>query len=164
MPKGQAAAPAMTLSSSASSSAAAVVVETQDVVVIPRASEKLQGGGTLGIRLSPNVARVTSVRADSRGELVRLTNGEFARIYGDVYGGITTFLGSLGPFANKGSGGGGGGAELSGPIGVVQMGADIAGSDAPVLLNFAAAISINLAVINALPLPALDGGQLAVDV
>ena len=28
------------------------------------------------------------------------------------------------------------------------------------LLNFAAAISINLAVINALPLPALDGGQL----
>ena len=140
------------------------MVETQDLVVTPRASEKLQGGGTLGIRLSPNVARVTSVRADSKGELVRLTNGEFARIYGDVYGGITTFLGSkLSPFANKGAsggGGGGGGAELSGPIGVVQMGAEIAGRDAPVLLNFAAAISINLAVINALPLPALDGGQL----
>ena len=138
-------------------------------MVTPRPSERLAGGGTLGIRLSPNVERVTSARAGSALELVSYTNGEFARIYGDVFGGLTKFAASLlpggqaakGPGGGGGGGGGAGGAELSGPIGVVRMGAEIAGSDdASVLLNFAAAISINLAVINSLPLPALDGGQL----
>ncbi|MDJ0548896.1 MAG: site-2 protease family protein, partial [Microcystis sp. M49637_WE12] len=39
-------------------------------------------------------------------------------------------------------------------------GAAIARNDAGNLFQFAALISINLAVINILPLPALDGGQL----
>src|SRR6478672_8370832 len=44
---------------------------------------------------------------------------------------------------------------------IVEIGANIAKSDAAALFNFAALISINLAIINILPLPALDGGQLA---
>jgi RIP metalloprotease RseP len=51
--------------------------------------------------------------------------------------------------------------QVSGPVAIVAMGADIAKADTLKLLQFAALISINLAVINILPLPALDGGQLA---
>ncbi|NEQ17985.1 MAG: RIP metalloprotease RseP, partial [Moorea sp. SIO3E2] len=51
--------------------------------------------------------------------------------------------------------------QVSGPVAIVAIGADIARSNAVNLLQFAALISINLAIINILPLPALDGGQLA---
>jgi membrane-associated protease RseP (regulator of RpoE activity) len=51
--------------------------------------------------------------------------------------------------------------QVSGPVAIVAMGADIARADTLRLLQFAALISINLAIINILPLPALDGGQLA---
>ena len=43
---------------------------------------------------------------------------------------------------------------------IVSEGAKIAKKDPANLFTFAALISINLAVINILPLPALDGGQL----
>ncbi len=51
--------------------------------------------------------------------------------------------------------------QISGPVKIVEQGAKLARSDASSLFTFGALISINLAVINILPLPALDGGQLA---
>ena len=53
-------------------------------------------------------------------------------------------------------------AELSGPIGVAQMAGDVASQGVLPLLNFIAFLSINLAIINLLPVPALDGGHLVV--
>jgi len=56
-----------------------------------------------------------------------------------------------------------GGAELnqvSGPVGIVGMVGDAAQFGFAYLLTFTALISINLAVINILPIPALDGGRL----
>ncbi len=50
--------------------------------------------------------------------------------------------------------------QVAGPVAIVSEGAKIAKSDPSNLFTFAALISINLAVINTLPLPALDGGQL----
>ncbi len=50
--------------------------------------------------------------------------------------------------------------QVSGPIAIVAMGAELAKSDAAALFDYTAIISINLAIINLLPLPALDGGQL----
>lgn len=50
--------------------------------------------------------------------------------------------------------------QLAGPVKIVEWGANIAQNDRSGLLTFAALISVNLAVINILPLPALDGGQL----
>jgi RIP metalloprotease RseP len=50
--------------------------------------------------------------------------------------------------------------QVAGPIKIVEYGATIARNDLGNLFQFAALISINLAVINILPLPALDGGQL----
>ena len=53
------------------------------------------------------------------------------------------------------------GQSLSGPIGVIKTGSDVvATNDVGAVIGFAAAISFNLAVVNALPLPALDVGQL----
>jgi RIP metalloprotease RseP len=46
-------------------------------------------------------------------------------------------------------------------VGIVAQGANLAQSDLANLFPFTAIISINLAIINILPLPALDGGQLA---
>lgn len=50
--------------------------------------------------------------------------------------------------------------QVAGPVAIVAVGAKIAQSDAASLFQFAALISINLAIINILPLPALDGGHL----
>ncbi len=48
--------------------------------------------------------------------------------------------------------------EVSGPVGIVKMGSDIAAEDFVKLLYFLALISANLAVINFLPMPIVDGG------
>lgn len=50
-------------------------------------------------------------------------------------------------------------AEVSGPLGVAQMAGQVAEKGLLPLMNFVAFLSINLGVINLLPLPALDGGH-----
>ena len=50
-------------------------------------------------------------------------------------------------------------ADVSGPIGVAQMAGQVAEKGMLPLMNFVAFLSINLGVINLLPLPALDGGH-----
>ena len=50
-------------------------------------------------------------------------------------------------------------ADLAGPIGVVMATGDVAARGMRALLNFFAFLSINLGLINLLPLPALDGGH-----
>jgi RIP metalloprotease RseP len=52
-------------------------------------------------------------------------------------------------------------SQVSGPVKIVEMGASLARQGGGSLFLFTALISINLAVLNALPLPLLDGGQLA---
>ncbi|MEA1936669.1 MAG: RIP metalloprotease RseP [Patescibacteria group bacterium] len=51
-------------------------------------------------------------------------------------------------------------AEVSGPIGIAIMTKQAASMGFMTILNFTALISVNLAIINALPFPALDGGRL----
>ena len=50
--------------------------------------------------------------------------------------------------------------EVSGPVGIAMMTEQAATLGVMAVLNFTALISINLAIINALPFPALDGGRL----
>jgi len=50
--------------------------------------------------------------------------------------------------------------QVAGPIGIVGMVGDAAAFGFTALLTFTAIISLNLAVINLLPFPALDGGRL----
>jgi regulator of sigma E protease len=51
-------------------------------------------------------------------------------------------------------------SQVAGPIGIVGMVGDAATIGITTLLTFTAMISLNLAVINMLPIPALDGGRL----
>ena len=51
-------------------------------------------------------------------------------------------------------------SQVAGPIGIVGMVGDAAAFGFTALLTFTAVISLNLAVINMLPFPALDGGRL----
>jgi regulator of sigma E protease len=48
--------------------------------------------------------------------------------------------------------------QVSGPVGIVKIGSEVASQDLTKLLYFLALISANLAVINFLPLPIVDGG------
>ncbi len=50
--------------------------------------------------------------------------------------------------------------ELSGPVGIAVMTGKVAQQGFWALSQFAALLSINLAVVNLLPIPALDGGRL----
>lgn len=50
--------------------------------------------------------------------------------------------------------------ELGGPVRIAQITGDAARMGLPYLINFSALLSINLAIINALPFPALDGGRI----
>ena len=69
--------------------------------------------------------------------------------------GLSKFFGQL--LSGKDTGG----QQISGPIGLIKTGSDIVSTNNwNTVLAFAAAVSINLGVANALPLPALDGGQL----
>ncbi len=52
-------------------------------------------------------------------------------------------------------------AELAGPVGIAQITGEVAKAGISPLLEFAAFLSINLAIINIFPLPALDGGRIA---
>ncbi|MCK8826277.1 RIP metalloprotease RseP [Natroniella acetigena] len=52
------------------------------------------------------------------------------------------------------------GAEVSGPVRIAQMVGDAAQSGMLRVMNLAAIISVNLGIMNLLPIPALDGGRL----
>jgi len=52
------------------------------------------------------------------------------------------------------------GIDLSGPVGIAVMTGEVARLGLSYLIQFTAILSINLAVINILPLPALDGGRI----
>ncbi len=51
-------------------------------------------------------------------------------------------------------------AEVTGPIGIAQMTGEVAKSGLAQLVEWTAFLSVNLFIINLLPIPALDGGRL----
>lgn len=55
---------------------------------------------------------------------------------------------------------GGSRPQLAGPIGIAQMTGEVARAGWGPLLDFTALLSINLAILNVLPIPMLDGGRL----
>jgi regulator of sigma E protease len=51
--------------------------------------------------------------------------------------------------------------QVTGPVGMAQLPGEVARAGISPLIEFAAFISINLGIVNILPLPALDGGRIA---
>ncbi|MBE7380190.1 MAG: RIP metalloprotease RseP [Leptolyngbya sp. SIO1E4] len=101
---------------------------------------QLQRNGVLDYRRADNVLEVFSLAAQEFQSMLLQTVQGFAML-------ITNFSQMAG--------------QVAGPVKIVEQGAGLAESNLASLFPFTAIISINLAIINILPLPALDGGQLA---
>lgn len=117
------------------------------VNVVP---EDKPAGGTIGIGLAPN-GEVIRRPVRNFGQALNIGASEFQRLVVMTFQGFGQLITNFGETAG----------QVAGPIKIVQIGSNIAQNDTGSLFFFAALISINLAIINILPLPALDGGQLA---
>lgn len=108
------------------------------------------GKGRIGVQLAPN-GKPERHRATNLVEAFRTGAVEFQRMVILICQGFVQLISNFSQTAG----------QVAGPVKIIEIGASIAQSDAGALFQFAALISINLAIINILPLPALDGGQLA---
>ncbi|MDJ0555691.1 MAG: RIP metalloprotease RseP [Microcoleaceae cyanobacterium MO_207.B10] len=122
--------------------------KTINIEVTPELGE--DGKGRIGVQLISNGDLVRH-RTNNIVEAFRVGATEFQNI-------VVLTLQGFGQLINNFSQTAG---QLSGPVAIVDIGAKIARDNAGELFRFAALISVNLAIINILPLPALDGGQLA---
>ena len=118
----------------------------KEVTLIPK---NIDGKGTIGAQLQPNIRKETK-KTSNFYELFKYTNNEFSSLL------IKTIQGYKGLITNFASTA----QQLSGPVKIVEIGAQLSEQGGTGILLFAALISINLAVLNSLPLPLLDGGQL----
>lgn len=123
--------------------------ETLSLSVTPRAN-KPGGDAVIGVELEPNGA-VRYRPARGIGEVVTLAASAFQDSTVRVAEGLSDLVTDFSSMAG----------QVSSPVKIVEQGAGLANQDGRSLFPFAAIISINLAIINILPLPALDGGQLA---
>jgi len=71
-----------------------------------------------------------------------------------------TFVSILGIFLWKLVAGKPQGLDVSGPVGIAVLTGEVAQLGFSYLIRFAALLSVNLAIINILPIPALDGGRI----
>ncbi|MBW4577928.1 MAG: RIP metalloprotease RseP, partial [Aphanothece sp. CMT-3BRIN-NPC111] len=122
--------------------------KTFDLKVTPELGK--DGKGQVGVKLGPN-GKVVRRRVSNIVDVFTTAAEEYQRVAVLTVQGFGQLISNFQETAE----------QVSGPIAIVAIGADIARSDAANLFQFAALISINLAIINILPLPALDGGQLA---
>ena len=118
----------------------------KNITLIPK---NVDGKGTIGAQLQPNVSKETK-KIKGVYELFKYTNKEFSSLL------VKTIQGYKGLITNFSSTA----QQLSGPVKIVEIGAQLSQQGGTGILLFAALISINLAVLNSLPLPLLDGGQL----
>jgi len=112
---------------------------------------------SIGVMIAPNYLGNQSVKATNPIDAAVKAANEVSELTSQTARSIFNLIGTL--LISGGSMPAG--QSLSGPIGVLKTGSDVvATNDISAVIAFAAAISINLAVVNSLPLPALDGGQL----
>jgi len=129
-----------------------------DVTIRPQQTSNSETTGSapqsIGVLLSPNFVKSERIKSDSFIEGANLAAGYVGRLTSDTAKGLLSLFAGL--LMGKGSAN-----QVSGPIGLIRTGSEVvATQDWATIFLFAATISINLGVVNALPLPALDGGQL----
>ena len=119
--------------------------EILDLTVIPELTE--EGKGKIGVGLLPNVQLS---RAKSLVEIFVYSSKTYLNAFTLTIKGFWQLIRHFQENIE----------QVAGPVKIVEYGASIAQNNLGNLFQFGALISINLAVINILPLPALDGGQL----
>ena len=119
------------------------------VTVTPEAKSD-SSDAVIGVELTPN-GSVAYRPATGPGEVLSKAAVEFQDKTMLVAKGMASIVTDFSSMAG----------QVGSPVKIVEQGAGLAKTDGRSLFPFAAIISINLAIINILPLPALDGGQLA---
>jgi membrane-associated protease RseP (regulator of RpoE activity) len=119
------------------------------VNVTPKVGE--DGVARIGVQLAPNGSISGYRRPNGIREVLSLSAEQFQSMLVTTVQGFWSLVTDFSSVANK----------VAGPVKIVEQGAGLVASNANSLFPFTAIISINLAIINILPLPALDGGQLA---
>jgi RIP metalloprotease RseP len=115
------------------------------------------GPQSIGVMLTPNYVKSEVLKTPNLLQAAGYAKDYVTSITVDTAQGLATFAGQL----VTGQSGSSGGGQVSGPIGLIRTGSQVISTqDWATVLLFAAAISVNLGVVNAIPLPALDGGQL----
>jgi len=120
------------------------------VKAVPR-REPPEGEGPLGVRLE----EVQGPISVSVPEAVR----QSVSLMGEVVTQIAALPGQL-LTSRGGGGGGGGGPEVGGPIQIFVVIAQISQYGVATYLKLVGVLSVNLAVLNIIPFPGLDGGRL----
>lgn len=116
------------------------------VQVVPE-KNKATGQGVMGVMIGtlpvfkPVAGSVWQKLQTGIGETYRLTRAVIAG-FGQLFSGRASVK------------------DMSGPVGIVKMGGDFAQYGIFTFLEYLALISINLMILNLLPVPALDGGRL----
>ncbi len=120
---------------------------TESVQVVPR--WKPPGGqGATGILISTSDATITSQHYPF-WKAIPLGVSTCIETFVLFKNGIVSMIIGAAPVA------------LAGPVGIAQITVEVAKAGISPLLEFAAFLSINLAIVNLFPLPALDGGRIA---
>lgn len=121
--------------------------EIMEFKVEPRLNPAV-GEGALGVGLMETGLSRKNLLA-SLAEGLRISLETTAAIFAAIFNLFADFFAGRTPLE-----------RITGPVGIVEMTAQAGGLGIVYLLQFFALISLNLAVINVFPFPALDGGRL----
>ncbi len=118
--------------------------------IIPITPADNEGNGRIGAQLQQNLPNELS-KANNFVEIIATSNSQFSELLSRTVIGYKSLITNFSSTAQ----------QLSGPVKIVEIGAQLSEQGGSGLILFSALVSINLAVLNSLPLPLLDGGQLA---
>jgi regulator of sigma E protease len=116
-----------------------------DVRVVPRGPE---GAGLIGVSISPYEVRRMDPTALQAVQLSVRQNWENTMLIGRTLAGLLTRETPV--------------RQLMGPVGIAQLSGSAAELGWVALLNLMAMISLNLGLLNLMPVPVLDGGHIAI--
>jgi len=126
-----------------------LVVEGDKREVLRMRPADQQGQGRIGAQLQANISGETRP-AHGPGELVKAAGGQFSLLLQQT---VRGYAGLITNFSSTAE-------QVSGPVKIVEMGAQLSQQGGSGLVLFMALISINLGVLNSLPIPLLDGWQM----
>ncbi len=121
--------------------------KTFTVSLIPR-KEYPKGEGPMGVSISDLELKKYSL-SEAPGKALVITLDRGWQMLASI-GGMVWKLLTLQPV----------GADVAGPIGIAQVTGEAVKFGFRAVLEFMSILSLNLAILNALPIPALDGGRL----
>jgi regulator of sigma E protease len=119
--------------------------QPRDVTVVPRGP---QGAALIGVGISQYEVRRIDPSVVEAVKLSVQQNWETTRLIGKTLGGLLTRETPV--------------RQLMGPVGIAQLSGSAAELGWVALLNLMAMISLNLGLLNLMPVPVLDGGHIAI--